>query len=82
MTKEQVVGERVYLAYTSTLLFITEGSQDRNSSSRILEAGVDAEALEGCCLLAYFTWLPKPAFYLFKDDPTHQGLGPPPLITN
>jgi hypothetical protein len=32
MTKMQVGEERVYSAYTSTLLFITKGSQDRNSS--------------------------------------------------
>jgi hypothetical protein len=29
--KKQVGVERVYLAYTSTLLFTTKGSQDRNS---------------------------------------------------
>jgi hypothetical protein len=40
------VGERVYLAYTSTSLFIIKGSQNRNSS-RNLEAGADAEAMEG-----------------------------------
>jgi UPF0288 family protein (methanogenesis marker protein 3) len=32
MTKKQVGEERVYLAYTSILLFITEGNQDWNSS--------------------------------------------------
>jgi hypothetical protein len=32
MTKKQVGEERVYLAYTSILLFITKGSQDWNSS--------------------------------------------------
>jgi hypothetical protein len=32
MTKKQVGEERVYLAYTSKLLFITKGSQDWNSS--------------------------------------------------
>jgi hypothetical protein len=32
MTKKQVGEERVYLAYTSMLLFITKGSQDWNSS--------------------------------------------------
>jgi hypothetical protein len=32
MTKKQVGEERVYSAYISTLLFITERSQDRNSS--------------------------------------------------
>jgi hypothetical protein len=31
MTKKQVGEERVFSAYTSTLLFITKGSQDRNS---------------------------------------------------
>jgi len=31
MTKKHVGEERVYLAYTSTLLFITKGSQDWNS---------------------------------------------------
>jgi hypothetical protein len=32
MTKKQVGEERVYSTYTSTLLFITKGSQDWNSS--------------------------------------------------
>jgi hypothetical protein len=32
MTKKQVGEERVYSAYTSTLLFIAKGSQDWNSS--------------------------------------------------
>jgi hypothetical protein len=32
MTTKQVEEERVYSAYTSTLLFITKGSQDWNSS--------------------------------------------------
>jgi hypothetical protein len=31
MTKKQSEEERVYSAYTSTLLFIIKGSQDRNS---------------------------------------------------
>jgi hypothetical protein len=31
MTKKKVGKERVYSAYTSTLLFITKESQDRNS---------------------------------------------------
>jgi hypothetical protein len=34
ITKKQVEEERVYSAYTSTLLFITKGSQDWNSRSR------------------------------------------------
>jgi hypothetical protein len=47
MTKKQVGEERVYSAYTFTLLFITKGNQDRN-----LEAEADAETIEGCCILA------------------------------
>jgi hypothetical protein len=29
---------------------------------RILEAGADAEAVKGCCLLACSSWLAQPAF--------------------
>jgi hypothetical protein len=58
MTKKQIGEERVYLAYTSTLLFITKGSQDWKSSRS--EAGADAEAMEGCFLLACFPWLAQP----------------------
>jgi hypothetical protein len=54
-TKKQVVEERIYSAYTSKLLFITKGSQDWNSSRS--EKGADAEAMEGCSLLACFLWL-------------------------
>jgi hypothetical protein len=52
MTKKQIGEERVNPAYTSTLLFITKGSQDWN-----LEAGADAETMEGSCLQACFPWL-------------------------
>jgi hypothetical protein len=31
MAKKQAEEERVYSAYTSTLLFISKGGQDRNS---------------------------------------------------
>jgi hypothetical protein len=34
MTKKQVGKERVYSAYTSTLLFITKGSQDWDKQVR------------------------------------------------
>jgi hypothetical protein len=62
MTKKQVGEERVYSAYTSMLLFITKGSQDWNSSRSGQGAGADAEAMEGCSLLACLTWLAQPAF--------------------
>jgi hypothetical protein len=61
MTKKQVGEERVYSAFTSILLFITKGSQDRNSHSE-QEAGADAEAMEGWYLLVCFPWLAQLAF--------------------
>jgi hypothetical protein len=56
MTKKQVGEERVYLAYTSTLLFIT-----KEVSQAGQKAGADAEAMEECPLLACFHWLAQPA---------------------
>jgi hypothetical protein len=70
MTKKQIREERVYSAYTSTLLFITKGNQGRNL--RNLEAGADAEAMEGCCLQDH-----QP-----RDGTTHSGLSPLLLITD
>jgi hypothetical protein len=52
MTKQQVGEERVYSAYTSTLLFITK--EVRTGTQIGQEAGADAEAMEGCSLLACF----------------------------
>jgi hypothetical protein len=60
MAKKQVVEERVYSAYTFTLLFITKGSHDRNSHRAGIRA--DAEAMEGCYLLACFSCLSQLAF--------------------
>jgi hypothetical protein len=55
MTKKQVGEEKVYLAYTSILLFITK--EVRTGT----QAGQKAEAMEGCSLLACFPWLAQPA---------------------
>jgi hypothetical protein len=49
--------QRVYLAYTSTLLFIIKENQGRN-----LEVEIDPEGMVECCLLAYSLWLIQPAF--------------------
>jgi hypothetical protein len=55
MTKKQVGEERIYSAYTSILLFITK--EVRTGTQVGHEAGADAEAMEGCYLLACFPWL-------------------------
>ena len=44
MTKKQVGKKRVYLAYTSILLFITK--EVRTGTQAGQEAGADAEAME------------------------------------
>jgi hypothetical protein len=59
MTKKQVGEERVYSAYTSILLFITK--EVRTGTQAGQEAGADAEAMEGCSLLACLLWLAQPA---------------------
>jgi hypothetical protein len=60
MTKKQVGEEGVYSAYTSSLLIIT--LRQELIKVRNLDSGVDTEALEGCCLLACFTWIAQLAF--------------------
>jgi hypothetical protein len=59
MTKKQVGEERVYSAYTSILLSITK--EVRTGMQAGQKAGADAEAMEGCSLLACLTWLAQPA---------------------
>jgi hypothetical protein len=58
-TKKQVGEERVYSAYISRLLLITK--KVRNGTQAGQKAGADAEAMEGCYLLACFPWLAQPA---------------------
>jgi hypothetical protein len=59
MTKKQIGEKRVYLAYTSILLFIIKEVRTRTQAGQ--EAGADAEAVEGCSLPACFLWLAQPA---------------------
>jgi hypothetical protein len=85
MTKKQVGEERVYSAYTSTLLFITK--EVRSGSQAGQEAGADAEAMEGCYLLA---WLASPGLFSllsYRTKTTSPEMVPPTrgpqlLITN
>jgi hypothetical protein len=70
MTKKQVGEERVYSAYISTLLFIT--MEVRSGTQAGQEAGADAEAMEGCSLLACLNWLAQLALL---ENPRLQAQG-------
>jgi hypothetical protein len=79
MTKKQIGEERVYPAYTSILLFITKEVRTGTQAGQRAEA--DAEAMEGCSLLACS------AFSLIEPKTTSPEMVPPtrglsPLITN
>jgi hypothetical protein len=73
--QEQVGKERVYLVYTSTPQFIIKGCRKRNlKQGSMLEAGADAEDMEGCCLLACSPWLAQPAFLQNPGPPAQDGI--------
>jgi hypothetical protein len=59
MTRKQVGEERVYSAYTSSLLLSPKEAMTGSQAGQ--KAGADAEAMEECSLLACFPWLAHPA---------------------
>jgi hypothetical protein len=68
--------ESIYSAYTSILLFITK--EVRTGTQAGQKAGADAEAMEGCSLLASSPGLLsllsyKTQDYQPRDGPTHKG---------
>jgi hypothetical protein len=72
MTKKQVGEERVYLTYTSILLFITKEARTGTQAGQ--EAGADAETMEGCSLLACLPWLDyQNQDYQPRDGSTNKG---------
>jgi hypothetical protein len=84
MTKKQVGEERVYSAYTSTLLFIIKGSQDWNSSRSESRSWCRGH---GGVLLTALLALACSACSLIEPKTTSPGMAPPtmvppPLITN
>jgi hypothetical protein len=60
MTKKQLGRKGFIQLLLSTLLLITKGCRTGNQAGQ--EAGADAEAMEGCFLLAFFPWLAQFAF--------------------
>jgi hypothetical protein len=65
MTKKQVGKERVCLLslYFQIITHHWKKSGQELKQGWNLEAGADAEAMEGCCLLVCFSWLAHPAFF-------------------
>jgi hypothetical protein len=77
MTKNQVGEERVYSAYTSTLLVITKGSQDWNSSQVRKQELMQRQWRDVIYWLASPGLLSLPSYrtqdYQPRDGPTHKG---------
>lgn len=57
--QKQVGEERAYSVYVSTLY---SKIRIETQTGQKPEAGGDAEAMEGCCLLACSSWVAQPAF--------------------
>jgi hypothetical protein len=84
ITKKQVGEERVYSVYSSTLLFISKGSQDWNSKQ------VRKQELMQRPWRDVPYWLASPgllSLLSYRTKTTSPGMapptrGPPPLITN
>lgn len=76
MTKKQVGEEKVYSTYTSTLMFITKGSQDRNSH----RAGIWRQELMQRPMRGAAYWIALhgvcSAFFLTEPNPTNPGVAP------
>jgi hypothetical protein len=60
--KKQPAEKRVYFTHRSIEQLIRRRIELIGLIVRNLEAEADAEAMEGCCLLACSPWLAQPAF--------------------
>ena len=57
------LGKEVYFSsHFQGIVHSRVKSRQELTQGRNLEAGTDAEAMEGCCLLACSPWLAQPAF--------------------
>jgi hypothetical protein len=81
------VGGRVYLLILPCCVNHQRKSGQEIKQGRNLEAGADAETMEGAAywLASHALFIPlsyRPQDHQPRDGTTHHGLGPPPLITN
>jgi hypothetical protein len=60
MTKKQL-GRKGFIQLTLPCCCCSSPKEVRTGTQAGQEAGADAEAMEGCCLLACFPWLAQPA---------------------
>jgi hypothetical protein len=87
MTKKQV-GEREEFIQLTLPHCCSSPKKVRTGTQTGQEAGADAEAMEGCYLLACFPWLAQLALIIEPETislgmaPPTMGWAPPPLITN
>jgi hypothetical protein len=67
IARKQIWKKRVYLAFASILKEVRTETQTGQGfkQGRNLKAGAKAEAMEGCCLLAYYSWLAQSTFFPF-----------------
>jgi hypothetical protein len=80
MTKKQL-GKKRFIQLTLPYC-CSSPKEVRTGTQAGQEAGADAEAMEGCCLLACFPWLAQPALYRIQDYQPRDGAthkGPFPL---
>ena len=78
MTKKHVRVERIYSAYTSTLLYVTKGSQDRNSH-RARTWRQDLMQKPWRVLFIVLLTLVCSAYFLIEPRTTNPGMTPPTM---
>jgi hypothetical protein len=62
------LGQKGFDLYFQFIIYHWKKSAQELKQGWNLEAGVDAEAMEGCCLLDYSSWLAQPAFFIEPRD--------------
>jgi hypothetical protein len=61
-SQKQFGEERVYFSLQFSDHSPLEKEVKANTQGRTMEAGIEAEAMEECCLLTQSPWLAQPAF--------------------
>jgi hypothetical protein len=62
MTKSKLGGKGLFSLYFRIAAYYKRKSGQEFKQGRNLGVGADADAIEGCCLLACSSWLAQPVF--------------------